>query len=367
MDLYSVLGLPRGASVAEVKRAYRRLSRRYHPGINPGDRAAAALFQRITEAYETLVDPERRRRYEEAGVSQPTGDGHTFEFSGFDFSIAAHGAQAATFSELFAEALHPPAAPDGGRPQPGADLHTGLSLGFVEALHGGERQVTVTRHVRCEACAGAGRIRVAEGRCAHCQGSGRVRWARGHMVFTKGCTACGSTGRERFRRCAVCAGHGRSVRTEGIVVRIPAGIADGAQLRIPERGHAGTHGGRPGDLYVDITVRPHPVLRREGDDLHLAVPVAVHEAVLGARIELPSFDGPVRLKIPAGTQAGQRLRVSGRGAVTLDGRRGDLYVEVRLALPPVVDERSKELMREFGRLNDEDVRRTLVQQMKAAE
>lgn len=367
MDLYAVLGLAQGASIADVKRAYRRLSRRYHPGINPGDRAAAAYFQRITEAYETLIDPDRRRKYESGHPGErPT---QTFEFTGFDFSTAAAGAQAATFSELFAEALHPAPASDRGTPRQGADLHVSLALGFTDAMQGAERQVTVTRQVPCAGCRGAGQIRIAEGRCPHCQGSGQVRWARGHMVFTKSCAACGSTGRERFRRCAVCAGQGRSVRTEAIVVRVPPGIADGARLRIPEHGHAGGEGGPPGDLYIDVQVAAHPVLRRQGDDLHMVVPVAVHEAVLGARIEVPSFDGPVRLRIPPGTQAGQRLRVSGRGAARLrqgaggqvEGR-GDLFVEVRLVLPPVADERSKELMREFGRLNPGDVRRELVEQ-----
>ena len=151
-----------------------------------------------------------------------------------------------------------------------------------------------------------------------------------------------------------------------MAVRIPAGIVDGARMRVADRGHAGTLGARSGDLYIDVQVRPHPLWRRDGDDLHLVVPVAVHEAVLGARIEIPSFDGPVRLRVPPGTQAGQRFRFRERGAVTVSGRRGDLFVEVRLTLPPVVDERSKELMREFARLNNEDVRRGLFQQLTAA-
>ena len=359
MDYYAVLGLAPGASTSDVKRAYRRLSRRYHPGINPGDRDAAAVFQRITEAYETLIDAERRRRYDESGAHPREIAAHTFEFSGFDFSVAAKGPQAATFSELFAEALHPVPAHERGRPHPGADLHAALSLSFEEAMAGVDRQVTVTRQVRCGACDGAGQVRTAEARCAHCQGSGKVRWARGHMVFTKGCVACGGSGRERVQRCAVCAGQGRSVRTESIVVRVPAGVGDGARLRIPERGHAGTHGAGAGDLYVDVQVRPHRVLRRDGDDLHMIVPVAVHEAVLGARLEVPSFDGPVRLRVPPGTQGGQRFRVTGRGAVTMAGGRGDLLLEVRLTLPQIVDERSKELMREFGRLHTENVRHDL--------
>ena len=365
MDYYAVLGLAPGASVSDVKRAYRRLSRRYHPGVNPGDRAAEALFRRITEAYETLVDAERRRQYDAAGgVSMPGGD-LAFEFSGFDFSVKAAGAQAATFSELFAEALHPVSPPERGRPSKGADLHASLSLTFDEAMRGVDRQLMVTRQVTCRGCRGAGAVRAADTNCTHCHGSGKVKWARGYMVFTKVCAACGGAGRERHQRCAACAGQGRSVRTEGIVVRVPSGIADGTQLRIAERGHAGSHGARSGDLFVDVKVQPHSVLRRDRHDLHMIVPVAVYEAALGARIEVPSFDGPVRLKIPPGTQGGQRFRVSGRGVPLMTGERGDLWVEVRITLPPIVDERSKELMKEFARLNPVDVRTDLGHQFDA--
>ena len=359
MDFYSILGLEPGVSPAEIKRAYRRLSRRYHPGVNPGDRQAQALFERITEAYETLSDPDRRRQYDTAGAAPVHASPRAqFEFAGFDFSFAAQGTDAATFSELFADVLHP-AAHDEGRAEPGADLHSSLTVTFEESLRGVDRQVIVTRHVPCGACEGAGRIQTPEGRCPHCHATGKVRWARGHMVFAKSCAACGGTGRQRFQRCEVCAGYGRLVRSEPVPVSVPAGVHDGARLRVAERGHSGFRGGRTGDLYVDIHVPAHPLVRREGDDLFIVVPVAVHEAVLGARIDVPTLDGGVKLKIPAGTQGGQRFRMSGRGAPTPAGTRGDLIVEVKLVLPTVADERSKELMREFGRLNGEDVRRDL--------
>jgi molecular chaperone DnaJ len=359
MDYYSILGLQPGASPAEIKRAYRRLSRRYHPGVNPGDRQAQTLFERITEAYETLSDPDRRRQYDTAGTAPAPGSPRgQFEFAGFDFSFAAQGTDAATFSELFADVLHP-AVPDDGRAEAGADLHASLSVTFEESLRGVERQVMITRQVPCGACEGTGRIRTPEGRCPHCQATGKVRWARGHMVFAKSCAACGGTGRQRYQRCDVCAAHGRLVRSEPVPVRVPAGVHDGARLRVAERGHTGLRGGPSGDLYVDIHVQTHPLLRREGDDLFIVVPVAVHEAVLGARIDVPTLDGGAKLKIPAGTQGGQRFRMSGRGAPTAAGTRGDLIVEVKLVLPRVADERSKELMREFGRLNGEDVRRDL--------
>lgn len=360
MDFYVILGLGQDASAADVKRAYTRLARRYHPGINPGDRTAETFFQRISEAYETLSDPARRREYDAAG-GRPTvaGNRQAFEFSGFDFSIAARGAEAATFSELFAEVLHPSPVSDSGRPEVGADLRASLTITFDESMRGVERQVVVIRHVACGACEGAGQMRTPEGRCPHCQGSGTVRWARGHMVFSKACAACTGTGRQRFQSCEVCGGHGRAVRTEAVAVRVPAGVLNGARVRIAERGHAGQRGGRTGDLYVDVHVERHPVLRREGDDLFMVLPVAVHEAVLGARIDVPSIDGAIRVKVPPGTQAGRRIRLSGRGAPTSAGARGDLVLEVTLVLPERMDERSRELMREFGRLNGDDVRRDL--------
>jgi molecular chaperone DnaJ len=360
MDLYVVLGLDPGASPAEIKRAYRRLARRYHPGINPGDRTAEAVFQRISKAYETLIDPERRRQYDTAGGSaRPADQPGAFEFAGFDFSFAAQGTEAATFSELFAEVLHPAATTDQSTPETGADLHASLTIGFEDSIRGVERQVVVTRQVDCAGCAGAGRVRTPEGGCPQCQASGKVRWARGHMVFAKSCAACGGTGQQSFHRCVLCGGFGRSVRSEAVPVVVPPGVVDGARLRIPDKGHGGRGSARAGHLYVDVHVQPHPVIRREGDDLFIVVPVAVHEAVLGARIDVPTLDGGVKLKVPPGTQAGQRLRVSGRGAPTAAGGRGDLVVEVKLVLPAMVDERSKDLLREFGRLNSEDVRKDL--------
>ena len=369
MDFYSILGLSRGATPAEIRRAYRRLARRYHPGINPGDRAAEALFRRITEAYETLVDPRRRQEYDRTGQSAPPPgrqEGAGLEFAGFDFSVAAQGAQAATFTELFAEILHPGAAPGRARSEPRADLHAALTVTFEESFGGVDRQVVVTRQVPCGACRGAGHVPAPEGRCPHCQGRGTVRWARGHMVFSKDCVACGGTGRQRHQRCPACAGHGRTVRTEPVPVRVPAGTADGSRLRVAGLGHAGRHGGSDGDLYVTVHVRPHPLFTRQGDDVHVVVPVAVHEAVLGARIEIPSPEGAVKVRIPPGTQGGQRFRLRGRGFPNPAAQRGDLIVEARVVLPVVVDERSKELIREFGRLNSGDVRKDLLAQPSTA-
>jgi molecular chaperone DnaJ len=361
VNYYVILGLEPGASPAEIQRAYRRLSRRYHPGVNPGDRQAQAMFERITEAYQTLSDPERRRQYDAAGggaTVRPPAETGAFEFAGFDFSFAARGTDAATFSELFADVLHPPLEGH-GQAERGADLYAALTISFEESFRGADRQIVVTRQVLCGVCAGTGGVRTPEGRCAQCNATGHVRWARGHMVFAKTCTACSGTGRRQVLRCEVCSAQGRLVRSDPVSVRVPPGVPAGARLRVPERGHAGHRGGPNGDLYVDIHVEPHPLLHREGDHLFIEVPVAVHEAVLGARIEVPTLDGGVKLRIPPGTQGGQRFKISGRGLPTPSGARGDLIVEVKLVLPALADERSKELMREFGRLNGEDVRRDL--------
>ena len=361
MDFYVLLGLEAEATTADIKRAYRRLARRYHPGINPGDRAAEAVYERISHAYETLVDPERRRQYDTHGAPAPEAapaTGAAFEFAGFDFSAAAQGSQAATFTELFAEVLHPPVQAS-GKAEAGADIHAVLTVPFLDAVRGATRQVVVTRQDVCAACRGRGHVRAAEGRCGQCEATGTMRWARGHMVFSKPCRACGGTGQRRQQRCDVCNAHGLSVRTEAVLVDVPAGTSDGMRLRVPEKGHAGRNGGRTGDLYVTVHVEPHKLYRREGEHLHLRVPLAVHEAVLGTRIDVPSLDGPVRLRVPPGTQAGQRFRLRGRGVPTPAGTRGDLIVEATLVLPSMIDERSKELMREFGRLNNEDVRRDL--------
>ena len=356
MDLYVILGLEHGATEAEIKRAYRRLARRYHPDINPGDRAAEARFRQILEAYETLIDPERRSRYD-AG-SPETGDVPTSGFEGFDFS-GRGGDQSATFGDLFAEVFTARGGPR-ATPARGADLHQTLTLSFEEAFNGAQRTLTVTRRETCRICAGTGVMRANAAACLVCQGAGSIRSVRGHMVFSRNCPGCGGTGQQRPRSCEPCGGTGHTTRSEAVQVRIPAGIGDGERVRVPAKGNAGLRCGQPGDLYITVQVSPHPLYRREGDDLFITVPIAVHEAALGARIEIPTPDGGAKVRVPPGTQSGQRFRLRERGAPGVrDGRRGDLVIEVKLVLPRLLDERSKELLREFGRINGENVRGNL--------
>src|ERR1043166_998111 len=357
MDFYIVLGLERGATVNDVKRAYKRLARRFHPDINPGDRMAAAQFRQIAEAYETLSDPDRRRR--DDGLGHTTeGEAVTYGFEGFDFSVSVNGASAPTFGDLFADVIgQRDARRHEGTPIRGADLHQTLSLSFEDAMTGGTRAITVTRQEHCRTCKGSGRMQTQEPRCGTCQGTGVMKTTRGHMVFSRPCGACDGSGRKRQMRCPTCNGQQVETRSEHLNVSIPPGLADSARIRVPAKGHVGRNGGENGDLYISVEVQPHPTFRREGDDLHVVVPVAIHEAALGAKIDVPAFGGTARLRVPPGTQSGQRFRLHARGVVAArDGRRGDLIVEIKLVLPKLLDERSKELLREFGRINKESVR-----------
>jgi molecular chaperone DnaJ len=357
MDLYIVLGVDRGAAADDIKRAYKRLARRLHPDINPGDHEAEARFRQVLDAYETLMDPDRRRRYDAGQLPGDLDeDAETFGFAGFDFSSRVHAERTTTFGELFEEVLSKRAGRPAEGAAQGADIHARTTLSFEEAWQGVQRTVTVTRQDTCRACAGSGFQRVSETRCVSCEGTGNVRSVRGHMVFAKTCPTCGGEGRLKQEECAPCHGQGVEQRSETLLVRIPAAVADGARVRIAGKGHTGVRGGAPGDLLIDVTVSEHPVYRREGDELHMTVPIAVHEAALGAKIEIETPDGSVRLRVPQGTQSGQRFRLRDRGAPSRGGRRGDLVVEVRMRLPKVLDERSKELLREFGRINGESVR-----------
>ena len=359
MDLYAVLDLTSAASPADIERAYLRLARRYHPGINPGDRLGAVRFRQVQEAYEILGDPGRRQQYDQNGQKDAAASA-VIAFEGFDFSVAAQGNDAATFSELFSDVFQDAArrALDQHR---GTSIELTMQVSFEEAMRGGTIPVSVVRQERCPGCGGAGEVALAPVVCGNCDGQGATKWARGHMMFTKPCEPCGGTGQLTRMACRTCAGGGVQMRSEVVTVSVPAGVDSQTRLVVPGRGHAGMHGGPAGDLYVTIDVMPHPVFRREGRDLHVTVPVAIHEAALGARIDVPTLSGPVKARVPPGTAGGTRLRVRGHGVPSAN-ENGDLIVEIQLVLPPVQDERSKALLREFGRLNPVDVRAHLFEQ-----
>ena len=241
-------------------------------------------------------------------------------------------------------------------PGPGPDVHASAAITFEQSLRGARVAVTVTRLERCAPCGGCGSLDVPDTPCVHCDGKGQVRGVHGHMVFSRSCAICGGSGIVRHRTCAACGGEGVGVHSGPVTLDVPAGVDAETQLVIPGEGHAGRRGGPPGALRLTLSVLPHPYFGRVGDDVTIDVPLAVHEAALGTRIDIPTLDGPVRLRIPPGTQSGHVFRLRERGPATAGGGRGDLAATVRVVLPPVLDERSRELLREFGALHPEDVR-----------
>ncbi len=358
MDFYALLGVPRTASAVEVERAYRRLVRRYHPGVNPGDRVAERLYAQVQEAYLVLGDEHRRRDYDRGAI--PGGaEALPVAFEGFDFSSQAEGPLAATFSELFADVFQQ-AAREATHPTRGLDVAVTVHLPFEDAVRGSQVPLSVSRQERCGTCQGRGFFSRAVSACVVCGGEGARRWARGHMVFSKTCEACGGDGHSVRDVCRGCHGAGVTPRTEVVTLSVPPGLETGSRVAVPGRGHAGAQGGPAGDLYVTIEVGDHRYLTRHGADLHLTVPVAIHEAAFGADVGLVGLDGPLMLRVPAGAVSGSRVTLPGCGGVKPGGRdRGDLVVTLQIVLPAQLDERSMELLREFARLNHENVRRDL--------
>jgi molecular chaperone DnaJ len=357
VDYYEVLGVRRGASAAEIHRAYQKLARVLHPVLNPGDPVAAERFRAVAEAFEVLSDPQRRAEYDRGELRPAAASSAVPDvgFEGFDFSADAHAAGVG-FREIFSGVLVQP----GGAAERGEDLEEVARLSFKESLAGTERRVHVVRQDQCPICHGQGDVALEPVPCPRCQGSGRVRASRGRLIFTQRCPDCGATGLLRRRPCTRCAGEGRTTQSEWLEVQIPPGVGDGSQVRVPGCGNAGRRGGTPGDLVLTVRVEPHPFYRREGEDLHCQVPVTVVEAAAGAHVEVPTPDGPVTIEVPAGTQNGQRFRLRKRGVPRVGEKgRGDLYVEVRVVVPTVTDERGRELLEELARLHPENPRRGL--------
>jgi len=358
MDLYVVLGVAHGASAAEIRRAYQKLARLLHPDLNPGDLLAAERFQAVARAYEVLKDARRRAAYDRGEIETPPATkAPAVGFEGFDFS-ADETRPGVGFREIFDDVLSARVSPEERRPTPGEDLEHVARISFDESLSGAKRRIQLTRLDRCPICRGSGETSLDPIPCPRCRGSGQIRASRGHMVFSRGCPTCGGEGTLSRRPCTRCRGEGRLMQSEWLDVQIPPGVTTDSKVRVPECGNAGRFGGKPGDLVLTVEVEPHPFYRREGDELHCAVPVTIFEAALGGHIEVETPDGPVTIEIPAGTQGGQRFRLRKRGAPRLGGKgRGDLFVEAQIWVPAVTEERDRELMRELARRIPHDPRR----------
>lgn len=361
-DYYKILGVDRDAPIGEIKKVYKKLARKYHPDLNPGDRTSETRFKEISEAYEVLSDPQKRDKYDRFGTSSDfmgAGAGssqRTYGFEGFDFTDSAGTPFGSTsFRDIFSEIFRNPfERSDAAEAQSerGDDIQYAMNVSFEDAMKGLATRIEVTRLVQCETCGGAGSKGGGERPCSLCQGSGKVNMQKGHMRFTTACNRCGGRGKERAAACGECRGDGRREALEPLRVRIPPGVDNGSKVRIQGKGHAGRHGGPYGDLFIITNVAPHPFFTREGDNLYCTIPITITEAALGTKIEVPTLDGMATMKIPPGTQSGQRFRLRERGARSLRSNlRGDQFVEVRVVLPQIKDERSKEILRELARLN----------------
>jgi len=394
-DYYGVLGVKKNASAEDIRKAFRKLARKHHPDVNPGDKSAEEKFKQISEANDVLSDPKKRKIYDQVGfysdnidpataeayargggsgfgaggVGGPSGgqpgQGVPFDFGGFDFSDMgeAGGRRSGSFRDIFSNIFG-----GGGRggfttepaqPEPGTDLEYQVNVGFWDAIRGTVLRLNIARRDVCSNCHGQGFIQAA-GTCPECGGKGQITQTAGRMKFNVQCPRCHGTGKN-VSVCTVCGGEGTVNRTEPLEVRIKPGTRDGQRIRIAGKGNAGTMGGPPGDTYIIVRAGEHPVFRREGDDIYVTVPVNVTEGALGAKIEVPTIDGRSLLRIPPGTQSGQKLRLRQKGvpSATREGARGDEIVEIKIVAPFPKDERSREILREFAKLNPDDPRAEL--------
>ena len=384
-DYYETLSVPRGASDDEIRKAYRKLARKYHPDLNPGDKSAEDRFKNVQEAYDVLNDKKKRDMYDQVGFysdsgfggAPPPGSGRShpnMDFNGFDFSEMYKGARSETestrrggpgggggaFKDIFSQFFHSGTEEHAEEvTEKGADLEYGLNIGFWKAIRGTTAKIEVTRYEGCPTCHGVGGNESGSIACPQCNGSGNVTQMAGNMKFNLTCPRCGGKGRLK-NACPTCHGDGRLARREPVEVRIPAGAQNGSRLRVAGKGNAGTKGGPPGDLYITTHVEEHPLFRREGDNILLKVPVTVAEAGLGTKIEVPTIDGRTGMKIPPGTQNEQKFRLREKGIFNArKNTRGDQIVQVMLKAPVVQDERTKELLRELATLHPEDPRKDL--------
>ena len=384
-DYYQVLGVKRDAKPEEIKKAYRRLARKYHPDVNPGDKSAEERFKLITEAHDVLSDAKKRGVYDRFGqysdnLADAAARGATggaggagagrgpagFDFEGFDWGTASNttGSGGSSFRDIFAdlfgggrsETREPP------RPQPqkGVDIEMPLALSFEEAVRGMTTNITVNRSEQCPRCNGAGDTGGPVVTCSTCKGSGQVQRAGGRLKFSQECPDCAGTGKRR-QPCSLCKGSGLLPKNETVKIRIPAGVDTGSRVRIAGKGEGGRLGAPPGDLFIITNVGRHKYFTRKGDNIYVTVPLTVPEAALGAKIEVPTVEGKAQLRIPPGTQSGQKFRLRERGVPSLRNPqlRGDQFVEVQVTLPNVISEETKELLKRYAQLNSENPRVTM--------
>ncbi|MFI8101310.1 molecular chaperone DnaJ [Streptomyces sp. NPDC086023] len=382
-DYYKVLGVPKDATEAEIKKAYRKLAREFHPDANKGNAEAEERFKEISEANDVLADPKKRKEYDEAralfgngGFRPGPGAGGSFNFDLGDlFGGAQAGGGAGGFGgglgDVFGGLFGGRGAGAGTRTQPrrGQDIESEVTLSFTEAVDGATVPLRMSSQAPCKACSGTGDKNGTPRVCPTCVGTGQVsRGGGGGFSLTDPCVDCKGRGLIAETPCEVCKGSGRARSSRTMQVRIPAGVLDGQRIRLRGKGAPGERGGPAGDLYVVVHVDSHPVFGRKGDNLTVTVPVSYVEAALGGEVKVPTLGGPpVTLKLPAGTPNGRTMRARGKGAVRKDGTRGDLLVTVEVAVPTRLSDKAREALESYRDATaDEDPREELFQAAKGA-
>ncbi len=372
-DFYGVLGVSRDASQKEIKAAYRKLARKYHPDVNPGDKASEEKFKEISQAYEVLSDPEKRKKYDQFGSQwefanqgggAPGGGGFTYTPGGtggvnFDFDMGGAGGLEDLLGGLFGAGFGGAATRGGTRR--GEDLQYEIEVSLEEAYQGGERRFTITAPDNCPTCHGSGAEPGARMEtCPQCKGSGRGRSLGGFTLRGETCNVCHGTGQVPTQKCHTCRGRGIVERPRAVTVTIPRGVDEGNKLRIAGQGNPGEAGAPAGDLYLVIRLKPHALFERKGDDLYVDLPVTFAEAALGGEVQVPTVSSKVTMRIPAGVQSGQQLRLAGQGMPRRAGGSGDLYARLKVTVPRNLSDEERELIEQLRALRSENPRERIL-------
>lgn len=359
MDYYQTLGISKGASEDEIKKAYRKLAMKYHPDRNKGDKNAEEKFKEVNEAYETLKDPQKKAAYDRYGhdAYKNATNGGGFDPRGSSFRGGGFGFGGSSFSDIFDDIINEAMFGGSGfraerTEMKGSDLRYDASVTLEEAFNGKDIDLNMRTYVKCEACKGIGTENGVQPKtCPSCKGRGRKKFAQGPFFIERTCDACNGTGHIIEKSCSHCRGAGRISKTKVIKVSIPAGIENGARIRLSGEGEAGIRGGRAGDLYIFVSVKPHKLFERDGSSIHCEVPVSLVTAALGGEIEVPTIEGKKAVvKIPEGTQSGQILKLRGKGmSIVRSSYRGDMFVHVSVETPVNLTDHQKELLKAFDK------------------